>query len=495
MNRKLSELLPGATKLTTTVRGLQYDSRKVEPGHVFFAVPGFKEDGAKYINTAFNQGAVAAVVKRGTRLPDEYKDLCIEVDDVRLALAEASSIFYGHPARKLKLYGVTGTKGKTSSVYILDAIFRAAGKRTALLGTVEVRHPGMKKYSEKTTMESLDLQAFLAGAVVNGAEVAIMEVSSHALSLHRTWGLVFDGVLFTNLSEDHLDFYGDMEHYFVAKKLLFSPPYRRADTIAVTNKDEPYGARIARECAGRWLTFGEKEGDYRIKNAEVTAHNNRFTLEGPGGAIELKSRLVGSFSLPNAAGAAVLALGSGIGTDAVRQGVAEAYVPGRLDQVETRLPFSVFVDYAHMGHALDVVLTSLRGLCTGKLICVVGAGGDRPPDRRTQLGRVAALRADFTVFTNDNPRSEDPLKILATMEASFKAAGGKNYKVEPDRRKAIALAVAAAGPGDVICIAGKGHEHGQIVNGVVTPFDDKAEAAMALREMEKKQGVDTGSKS
>ncbi|MGZ3650456.1 MAG: Mur ligase family protein, partial [Bdellovibrionota bacterium] len=343
ISRKVSDLLPGKTKLSAVARGLQYDSRKVEPGYVFFAVPGFKEDGTKYLSSAFNQGAIAAVVKTGSRVPAEFKDLCIEVDDVRRSLAEASAIFYGHPGRKLKLYGVTGTKGKTSSVYILDAIFRASGKVTALLGTVEVRHPGVSRYSEKTTMESLDLQAFLAGAAVNGAEVVVMEVSSHALSLDRVWGLEFDGVLFTNLSEDHLDFYGDMEHYFVAKKLLFSPPYRRADTIAVTNRDEPYGARIAKECAGRWLTFGRDGGDYRIENSEVTASYNRFTLEGPGsGPIELRSRLVGDFSIPNAAGAAVLALGSGIGIEAVKRGVAEAYVPGRLDQVHTKLPFTVF---------------------------------------------------------------------------------------------------------------------------------------------------------
>jgi UDP-N-acetylmuramoyl-L-alanyl-D-glutamate--2,6-diaminopimelate ligase len=496
ISRKLSDLLPGKTKNQSVARGLHYDSRKVEPGFVFFAVPGFKEDGAKYVNAAFNQGAIAAVVQRGARLPDEYRDLCIEVDDVRRTLAEASANFYGHPGRKLKLFGVTGTKGKTSSAYILDAIFRAAGKRTALMGTVEVRHPGLRRYSEKTTMESLDLQEFLAGAVVNGAEVAIMEVSSHALSLDRVWGLEFDGVLFTNLSEDHLDFYGDMENYFVAKKRLFSPPYRRADTIAVTNKDEPYGFRILRECVGRWLTFGVKQGDFRITNPEVTASYNRFTLEGPGiGPLELRSRLVGDFSLPNAAGAAVLALGAGLGADAVRQGVAEAYVPGRLDQVETKLPFTVFVDYAHMGQALDNVLTSLRGLCKGKLIVVFGAGGDRPPDRRTQMGAVAAKKADFSVLTSDNPRSEDPMKILATIEGAFKAAGGTNYKVEPDRRAAITLAIQSAKAGDVICIAGKGHETGQIVGTKTTPFDDKAEAAIALREMERKQGVDTGSKT
>jgi UDP-N-acetylmuramoyl-L-alanyl-D-glutamate--2,6-diaminopimelate ligase len=492
ISRRLCDLLPGHTKAATVARGLHYDSRKIEPGYVFFAVPGFKEDGAKYLHAAFNQGALAAVVRQGSHVPEEYRELCVAVPDVRRALAEASATFYGHPGKKLRLFGVTGTKGKTSSAYILDAIFRAAGKRTALLGTVEVRHPGLRRYSEKTTMESLDLQEFLAGAVVHGTEVAVLEVSSHALSLHRVWGLEFEGVLFTNLSEDHLDFYGGMEKYFEAKKLLFLPPYRRPETIAVTNVDEPYGARIVNECPGRWLTFGRAAGDFRITNAKVTAAFNELTLEGPGtGPLALRSRLVGDFSLPNAAGAAVVALGAGLGADAVRRGVAEAYVPGRLDQVETRLPFTVFVDYAHMGHALDNVLTSLRGLCKGKLIVVFGAGGDRPPDRRTQMGKVAAQKADFSVLTSDNPRSEDPLKILATIEAAFLAAGGRNYKVEPDRRAAIAHALSLAGPGDVICIAGKGHETGQLIGGQTYPFDDKAEAASALREIEKKQGVDT----
>lgn len=486
---RLCDLLPGLTGSTQEVGGLQYDSRKVRPGDVFFAVPGFREDGAKYLPAAFAQGAVAAVVKKGTVLPEELKDRCLEAQDTRRALAEAAAAFHGYPGRKLKLFGVTGTKGKTSSAYILDAIFRAAGKPTALLGTVECRHPGRSVYAERTTMESLDLQAFLAEAVEAGAEVAVMEVSSHALSLDRVWGLEFDGILFTNLSEDHLDFYGDMERYFEAKTLLFAPPYRRPDTIAVTNTDEAYGARIIRECPGRWLAFGERSGDFRLRNTVVTARRNSFVLDGPGiGPLELSSRLVGSFSLPNAAGAATLALGAGVGIDAIQQGVAEAYVPGRLDQVESRLPFSVFVDYAHMGHALETVLASLRGLCQGKLVVVFGAGGDRPPDRRTQMGAAAARLADFSVITSDNPRSEDPLKILAAIEQAFLAAGGKSYKVEPDRRQAIALALRSAGPGDVICIAGKGHESGQTIGGVTHPFNDKHEAAAILREMEKKSG-------
>lgn len=499
--KPISQLVAGAG-LEGAAAGLHYDSRKIEPGWLFFAVPGFKEDGTAYVPSAMARGAVAAVVKQGSLVAPEHKAKCIEVPDVRAALAEAAAEFYGHPSRKLKLFGVTGTKGKTSTVYILEAIFRAAGRRTALMGTVEVRHPGRRAYSDKTTMESLDLQSFLAEAVAAGADTALMEVSSHALSLHRIRGLEFEGILFTNLSEDHLDFYGDMESYFQAKKLLFAPPFRRPDTIAVANKDEPYGARIVKECQGRWLTFGQAQGaggehrDFEISDITVTARYNSFTLNGPGvGALELRSRLVGDFSVPNAAGAATLAIGAGIGVDAVKKGVAEAYVPGRLDQVETRLPFTVFIDYAHMGHALENVLGSLRRLCKGKLIAVFGAGGDRPPDRRTQMGSVAARMADLTVITSDNPRSEDPLKIIAAIEGAFRGAGGKDCRVEPDRRKAISLALAAASSGDVVCIAGKGHETGQLVLGQTYPFDDKAEAAAALRELEKKQGVDTALKN
>lgn len=488
--KRISDLLRGAS-LAGEARGLHYDSRKIQPGWIFFAVPGFKEDGTAYVASAFEKGAVAAVIRKGSAVPPELKDKIFEVDDVRRALAEASAAFYGHPSRKLKLFGVTGTKGKTSSVYILEAIFRAAGRRTALMGTVEVKHPSRRAYSDKTTMESLDLQAFLAEAVAAGADTVLMEVSSHALSLHRVHGLEFEGVLFTNLSEDHLDFYGDMEAYFQAKSLLFAPPFRRPDTIAVANKDEAWGSRIVKESPGRWLTFGTKGGkdhvDFEISDVSVSSRENRFTLNGPGtGAIELRSRLVGDFSVPNAAGAATLAIGAGIGVDAVKRGVAEAYVPGRLDQVETRLPFSVFIDYAHMGHALENVLGSLRRLCKGRLIAVFGAGGDRPPDRRTQMGSVAARLADLTVITSDNPRSEEPLKIIGAIEGAFLKAGGKQYKVEPDRRKAIQFALAEAKAGDVICIAGKGHETGQLIAGVSHPFDDKAEAAAALRDLEAK---------
>lgn len=482
---KLIDLLPGLTSDSQEIAGLHYDSRKIKPGYVFFAIPGFKEDGTKYLAAAFQAGAAAAVVSQGSKVPPEFRDRCLETPQIRRALAEASARFYNFPAKKLRLFGVTGTKGKTSSAYILDSIFRAAGESTALLGTVECRHPGRRQYSEKTTMESLDLQAFLAEAVLAGAKVGILEVSSHALSLDRVWGLSFEGVLFTNLSEDHLDFYGDMEKYFASKKLLLAPPFRKPEALAVANGSEPYGARVIQEAPGRWLTFGPENADFSITNVEVTARYNQFTLNGPGiGALTLRSRLVGDFSVPNAAGAAVLALGAGFGAEAISKGVAEAYVPGRLDQVQSALPFSVFIDYAHMGHALENVLGSLRRLCKGRLIVVFGAGGDRPPDRRTQMGAVAAKMADISVITSDNPRSEDPLRIIAAIEGAYTKAGGKNKRVEPDRRLAIQWAIENAKEGDVICIAGKGHETGQIVGGQTLPFDDRKEAEEFLRKRE-----------
>jgi UDP-N-acetylmuramoyl-L-alanyl-D-glutamate--2,6-diaminopimelate ligase len=482
----LSRLLPAFAGISGEAEGLHYDSRRIVPGWVFFAVPGFKEDGAKYLAKAFAQGAVAAVVKKGALVPDAFQDRVVAVENVRRALAEAAAAFYDHPARRLRIFGVTGTKGKTSSVYILDALFGAEGRSTALLGTVECRHPGRRMVSARTTMESVDLQAFLAEAVAAGAEVALMEVSSHALSLDRVWGIEFDGVLFTNLSEDHLDFYGDMENYYQAKKQLFLPPYRKPSAVAAANTDDPYGVRLVRDCPGRWLTFGAQSGEIRITQAVVSAGGSQFHLEGPGfGDLALETGLAGNFSLPNLAGAAAIAMGSGVSLEAVRRGILQARVPGRLEQVETSLPFTVFVDYAHMGLALESVLQSLRGLCQGRLIVVFGAGGDRPPDRRTQMGSVAARLADLTVITSDNPRSEDPLQIIAAIEGAFQKAGGKNCFVEADRRTAIRFALEQARAGDVVCIAGKGHETGQTIGSQTFPFDDKVEAAAVLRELER----------
>jgi UDP-N-acetylmuramoyl-L-alanyl-D-glutamate--2,6-diaminopimelate ligase len=425
-------------------------------------------------------------VLAGTRVDPSFAHLCVEVDDVRRAMADVAQKFYEYPGKKLKLFGITGTKGKTSTAYLLESIFRAAGQRTAILGTVECRHPGRSYPSHHTTREAIDLQQFLAECVAQRVESVVLEVSSHALSLDRVRGCEFEGVIFTNLSPDHMDFYKTMEPYFSAKKLLFQAPYRKSSTVAVVNADDDYGQRLEKEAAGHWVSFGKERGALRIQAAAVEERGAWIDLHTPSGEVaRLQSQIPGEFTFANIAAAAALALGVGIPVAQVQKGIqALPGVPGRLERVPTKLPFSVFVDFAHSGHALDNVLTALRSVCRGKLIVVFGAGGDKDPARRTTQGKVAAEKADFSVITSDNPRSEDPLKIIAAIEASFRASGGKHLIVEPDRRLAIRRALVMAAAGDVICLAGKGHETGQIIGTEVVPFDDREEAGLVLRELE-----------
>jgi UDP-N-acetylmuramoyl-L-alanyl-D-glutamate--2,6-diaminopimelate ligase len=412
----------------------------------------------------------------------------VEVPDVRAAMADAAVVFYDHPASRLKLFGITGTKGKTSTAYLLESILRAGGEKTAVLGTVECRHPGRSYPSHHTTLEAIDLQRFLAEAIEHGATAAVMEVSSHALSLDRVRGCVFDGVAFTNLSPDHMDFYKEMGPYYEAKRMLFEPRYRKPGGVAAANADDEYGRRLMAECPGPWIAYGHANGDFRVAEAKVEERGATVTLESARfGRLKLDSQLGGAFSFLNIAAAAALALGAGIPAAAVQKGVAALNgVPGRLERVPTTLPISVFVDFAHTGLALENVLRALRPVCRGRLFVLFGAGGDKDPARRTTQGRISAELADFSVITSDNPRSEDPLKIIAAIEAAHRAAGGKNFLVEPDRRAAIRAALTQAKAGDVFCLAGKGHETGQIVGDQVFPFDDRVEAAAVLRELEQK---------
>ena len=485
---------PSALSADLKVLGLSFDSRHTQSGDLFFAVPGFTENGTKYLPQAFAKGAVTAVVQKGSAVPAEFQSRCIEVENVRAAMADAACTFFDHPAKKLKLYGITGTKGKTSTSYLLESCFRATGKKTAILGTVECRHPGRVIPSHHTTREAIELQSFLFECVEHGVEVVVMEVSSHALSLDRVRGLEFDGMIFTNLSPDHMDFYKTMEPYYQAKRLLFLPPYRKPDSLAVTNADDEYGARLLKDSPGNWCSFGFKAGDYRIEDAVVRPQGAAITLVkevlANGAAsgkksLKLQSQIPGEFTFQNIAAAATLALYAGCTDAAVESGIAELLgVPGRLERVPTSLPFSVFVDFAHSGHALANVLKALRSVCRNRLIVVFGAGGDKDPARRTTQGKVSAEMADYSVITSDNPRSEDPLKIIEAIETAHKAAGGTQYTVEPDRKKAIEIAIRMAKEGDVVCLAGKGHETGQIIGDRVIPFDDREEAGKILRSLE-----------
>ena len=486
--KKLSQLIVGVNGQDPEIRGLQYDSRKVKAGDLFFAVPGFMEDGAKYLPDAFAKGAAAAVVRQGTKVPAEFRDRCVEAFDIRVSMAEVACRFYDYPARKLTLLGITGTKGKTSTAYLLESIYKAAGKITAVLGTVECRHPGKSYPSHHTTLEAIDLQRFFFEALEHKVTHVIMEVSSHALSLHRVWGTSFDGMIFTNLSPDHMDFYGNLEAYYLAKRLLFQPPYRKASAFAVANADSDFGARVIKECPGQWASFGKEKGEYRIEEAKADDRGAMIRLRTPNhGTLQLDSQMGGDFSFLNIAAAASLALSQGVPAEAVKQGIGQlAGVPGRLERVPTTLPISVFVDFAHTGLALENVLRALRPVTRGRLFVLFGAGGDKDPARRTTQGKISADLADFSVITTDNPRSEDPLKIIAAIEEAHKAAGGKSFLVEPDRKKAIRAALEMAKPGDVFCLAGKGHETGQIVGDQVFPFDDRVEAGLVLRELEQR---------
>jgi UDP-N-acetylmuramoyl-L-alanyl-D-glutamate--2,6-diaminopimelate ligase len=488
-SKKLHQIILGAPAgFDPEIRGLQYDSRKVLPGDLFFAVPGFLEDGVKYLAQAFEKGAAAAVVREGTVPPPAYADRCVTAFDIRVAMADAACRFYDHPARRLKMLGITGTKGKTSTAYLLESIYKAAGKVTAVLGTVECRHPGRSYPSHHTTLEAIDLQRFLSEALEHKVTHVIMEVSSHALSLNRVYGVAFDGMIFTNLSPDHMDFYVHLEPYYQAKRMLFQPPFRKASAIAVANADSEFGERVIKECPGKWASFGRAKGEFRIEEAKADDKGAFVRLRTPNdGSIDLDSQMGGDFSFLNIAAAASLALSDGIPAQAVKKGIAELPgVPGRLERVPTSLPISVFVDFAHTGLALENVLRALRPVTRGRLFVLFGAGGDKDPARRTTQGRISAELADFSVITSDNPRTEDPLKIIRAIEEAHRAAGGKAFVVEPDRKKAIRIALEMAKPGDVFCLAGKGHETGQIVGDQVFPFDDRVEAGLVLRELEAK---------
>ncbi len=485
------------------ITGLAYDSRRVKPGMLFAALPGSAADGHHYLAAAAEAGAAAALVER---LQPELAHLCqVRVAQTRRALARAACAFYGHPSRGLTLVGITGTNGKTTVSWLLESIL-AQDRETGLVGTVEVRFAGRRRPARHTTPESVDLQALLAEMAGAGVQAVVMEVSSHALEQQRVEGSAFDLALFTNLSRDHLDYHGDMESYWRAKRRLFFellPWSRRAgkNPAAVVCSDDHRGRELARELGQkgiRVITYGLEPGaEVRGRDLQGDLEGGRVTMGWPRGELELRTALVGRYNLQNclAAGAAGLALGLEPGS--IRAGIrALAGVPGRLERV-AGAPGSpaVFVDYSHTPEALAGALEVLRPLTRGRLWCVFGAGGDRDRGKRPLMGRAAGRGADLVVLTSDNPRSEDPLAIMAMIEPGLVEAGCRRleqgrpprpgrYLAEPDRARALALAIAGARGDDVILIAGKGHEDYQIIGRQKLPFDDRREAARLLAARE-----------
>jgi UDP-N-acetylmuramoyl-L-alanyl-D-glutamate--2,6-diaminopimelate ligase len=433
-------------------------------------VPGFKTDGHDFAPDAVERGAAALVCER----PLELGVPELVVPSVRAAMGPAAARFYGDPTAKLRVVGITGTNGKTTTAFLTRAILERAGMQTGLLGTVKSIVGGVEEPVERTTPEGIDLQATFQRMLDAGDAACAMEVSSHALELGRAEGIHFACRVFTNLTQDHLDFHPDMEAYFAAKRRLFDTP-----GTAIVNVDDDYGRRLAGEL-GDAVTYGvDSDADYRARDVDFDPSGASFACETPDGAIAIRTRLPGLFNVENALAAIAAARALGVDLEAARAALAEAdRVPGRFEPVDEGQPFTVLVDYAHTPEALDNVLRAARELTDGRVHVVFGAGGDRDRAKRPLMGKAAAELADRVVVTSDNPRSEDPQAIITEILAGT----GPDVESEPDRRRAIALAVSSADPGDVVVVAGKGHEQGQeFENGRKEPFDDVAVVREALR--------------
>lgn len=468
--------LPGvrADRPTDGVRvtGATHDSRAVQAGDLYAALPGAHHHGADFAAQAVAAGATALLTDpAGASRSADLGVPVLVADDPRGVLGATAAAVHGFPAEGMTVLGVTGTNGKTTTAFLLEAGLRAAGRTTGLLGTVLTRVGDEVLTSTRTTPEATDLQALLALMREREVTAVAMEVSSHALSLGRADGLVVDVAAFTNLSQDHLDFHADMADYEAAKARLFTPAHARR---AVVNGDDPAGRRLAARAAVPTTTFGG-DGDWRAEEVELRPDGSSFRFVGPLCDLPASVRLPGAFNVANALAALASLVTAGIDPEAAVEGVAElAGVPGRMERVDAGQPFLAVVDYAHTPDAVTTLLRAVRAVTPGRVLVVLGCGGDRDRSKRPLMGRAAAEGADVAVLTSDNPRSEDPAAILREM-----AEGAPGAVLEADRRAAIAHAVALAGPGDAVVVAGKGHETGQEVGGTTTPFDDR----QVLREL------------
>jgi UDP-N-acetylmuramoyl-L-alanyl-D-glutamate--2,6-diaminopimelate ligase len=450
------------------VTDLAYDSAAVRPGTLFFCVPGFTSDGHDFAPRAVEAGAVALVVER----PLELGVPEVLVPSVRAAMAPAAAAFHGDPTAALDVVGVTGTNGKTTTAFLVRALLEAAGRQTGLLGTVTSIVGGEERPVVRTTPEAIDLQRDFADMRRGGDVACAMEVSSHALELHRADAIHWAVAVFTNLTQDHLDFHPTMEHYFAAKRRLF----QAAPRAAVINLDDPYGRRLAAELPEA-ITFGiECEAAVRATDVAFALTGSSFTVDG----LDLRTPLPGRFNVLNALGAMAAARALGVANDVIAEALGTAgRVPGRFEPVDAGQPFAVLVDYAHTPDSLENVLRAAREIARRRVIVVFGAGGDRDRGKRPLMGRAARALADLVVVTSDNPRSEDPEAIIADIKAG--TGNGPGVETLVDRRAAIARAVQLAREGDVVVIAGKGHEQGQeFEGGRKVPFDDVTVAREAL---------------
>ncbi|MER5308097.1 UDP-N-acetylmuramoyl-L-alanyl-D-glutamate--2,6-diaminopimelate ligase [Streptomyces sp. NPDC002773] len=474
--------------LDAEISGITHDSRAVRPGDVYAALPGARAHGADFVAQAAGLGAAAILTDpagaeraAATGLP------VLVVENPRGRMGELAAEIYGRPGADLLQIGITGTSGKTTTAYLVEGGLRGAGLHTGLVGTVEMRIGDERIKSERTTPEATDLQALFAVMRERGVDAVAMEVSSHALVLGRVDGCVFDVAVFNNLSPEHMEFHSDMDDYYRAKAGLFTPERSR---LGVVNLDDAYGRRLVADATVPIVTFsaeGRADADWRAEDLVLGSHDSTFTAVGPEGVrIPATAPLPGPFNVANTLAAIATLAVAGVDPKSAAEGVAAVPgVPGRLERVDAGQPYLAVVDYAHKTDAVESVLRSLREVTEGRLHVVIGCGGDRDTTKRGPMGAAAARLADTAVLTSDNPRSEDPLVILSAMlagAADVPAAERGDVLVEPDRAAAIAAAIARARPGDTVLVAGKGHEQGQEIAGVVRPFDDREVLRAAILE-------------
>ncbi len=458
------------------IKGIAYDSRMVKPGFLFFALRGRNQDGNRFIEDAVSRGALA-VVSDEPSFSRSAAPVGISVPDARTAMAFIACAFHGHPSDKLRVVGITGTNGKTTVAFMIRNILAAAGIQPGMLGTIQYEIGDRTIPAQRTTPESPDIQDMLAQMVRVGCRSAVMEVSSHALLQQRVLCVEFNVAVFTNLTQDHLDYHGCMDDYFQAKTLLFPPCSSGSKPLtAIINLDDPWGAKLAsivQQGQSRLVTYGmHPDAMVCAKRLKVGSGGSEITVAGPWGETGLSLKLLGRFNISNALAAFACCVDMGVEPSAIAGSLAAMdSVRGRLELVPVERDFSVFVDYAHTEDALRNVLTTLREITSGRLIVVFGCGGNRDRKKRPLMGAVVGNLADHSILTSDNPRKEEPSTIIAEIEKGFE--GKKNYEVIPDRREAIGRGLAVAGKGDVVLIAGKGHEIYQEQADRTVPFDDR----------------------
>jgi UDP-N-acetylmuramoyl-L-alanyl-D-glutamate--2,6-diaminopimelate ligase len=489
IRRKLSELLEGtgiaapAGFSELEVQQVACDSRKVQSGALFFALHGAKADGNAFIQDAVKRGA-AAIASTDPAPSNLLKGAAwIQVRDARKALAITSTNFFGHPANALQLVAVTGTNGKTTTTSVIDAIVKASGAKTGLFGTIAYHTPLGDYPAPNTTPESVDLQGFFAEIRDAGGQYAALEASSHSLAMNRLWGCHFQAAVFTNLTREHMDYHKTFEDYFAAKKKLFEGTGAGAPEVAVLNADDEFGKRLA-GLAKETVTYGlESNADITTKKFQLTFDGLTFTAQTPNGKVQVESSLVGRINVYNLLAAIGAAQALGLSNEVTEKGIRNLRsVSGRFERIDLGQPFLVIVDYAHTDDALENLIRTARELNPkGRIITLFGCGGEKDRTKRPVMGEVTGRLSDLTILSSDNPRSEDPLKIISDVIVGLQKTAGK-YLIEPDRERAIGLAMDEARAGDMVLLAGKGHENYQILADRTFEFDDRVEARRALRQ-------------